>query len=807
MIPNAYEVSPELLRKTIDPSEFELDGTRESEALEGVIGQQRALSALEFGLGMKERGFNVYVAGPHGSGKMTTIRAFLENLAGKQETPPDWCYVNNFEDPYSPTVLNLPAGMGQRLKQDMKNMIEHLRKEIPKSFESEQYSGRKEEITGALTRRKAEIVEGFGEIASHSGFVVQSTPFGVALMPVLGERVLSDAEFHALPVEAQQKIQERKVKLEEQFKQATKEIREIEQKAQEQTQELDRKVILYVVGGLIEDLESKFKDFESVLHYLSLVQKAILENIAAFKPVAGQEALVTALAGRDPDLIFRKYEVNVFVDNSKNEGAPVVLELNPTFNNLFGRVEKEAQFASFTTDFTLIKSGALHRANGGYLVVHAEDLLRNPFSWDGLKRMLQSCEIQIEDLGERLGFMATKSLRPQPIPLNVKVVLVGSPLIYHLMLAYDNDFVELFKVKADFDTQMKLNAENVRSFFGFLCAFCKKENIRPLDSSAVAKVLEHACRMAEEKDNLSTQFGALANVIREADYWASLENSESITAESVRKALDSKVYRCNLIQERLQDLMLRGTILMSTTGTCIGRVNALSVVDMGDYAFGRPNKITASIGPGRAGILDIEREVKLGGPLHSKGILVLGGYLTRRYAQEAPLSLSCRLVFEQSYSAIDGDSASSAELSALLSALSGLPVSQGIAITGSVNQLGELQAIGGVNEKVEGFFDLCKARGLDGNQGVIIPRSNIQNLMLREDVVEAVRSKTFHVWAATNIDQAMEVLTETPAGDRTLTDRFPPNTVNYMVEHRLNEMAKCLSKLEASSAREYHEIR
>ena len=497
---------------------------------------------------------------------------------------------------------------------------------------------------------------------------------------------------------------------------------------------------------------------------------------------------------------FRKYQVNVLVDNSKQEGAPVVVELNPSYSNLFGRVEKEAHFGALYTDLTMIKAGSLHRANGGYLVLRAEDLLRNPFSWDGLKRALLSRQIEIEEPGERFGFMATKSVRPQPIPLDVKVALIGSPLLYYLLYASDDEFSELFKVKADFDTSMARDEENVQDFLAVLSTFCHKEKLKPLDASAVAKLLEHASRLAEDQEKLSTHFGALADVIREAHFWALQDGAPHVGAAHVQKALDEKLYRSNLIQERIQEMIARGTLLIDAAGEAVGQVNGLSVLSLGDYLFGKPSRITASVGPGREGVIDIEREVELGGPIHSKGVLILSGYLAQEYAQDKPLTLAARLVFEQSYEGIEGDSASSAELFTLLSALSGLPVKQGIAVTGSVNQHGELQAIGGVNQKIEGFFDVCQAKGLTGEQGVIIPQSNVQNLMLREDVVEAVKSKRFHVWPVKTIDEGIEILTGVPAGKRGPDGQFPEGTVGYRVDRRLREFAECLKEFPEAGA-------
>jgi lon-related putative ATP-dependent protease len=787
-----HELSPEQLRRSFDPHALGIETTEHIEPLEGIIGQRRAVSALQFGLGIQELGFNIYVAGPPGIGKMTAVKSFLEELARQKETPPDWCYVNNFEDPYQPKALRLPPGWGARLAQDIKNLIEHVRRELPKVFESEEYSARRDEIVKAINQQREAIINRVQEKASQAGFLLQAAPFGILIVPVLGGRPLSDAEFQSLPQAAREDIQRRRDALQEDLKVAMKEIRALEKLAQERLTELDRQVALYMVGGLIDDLREKYRELPEVLEYLDALQKDILENIELFK---GEQKSEGELPPWAKELPFRKYSVNVLVDNSKQQGTPVVVELNPVYHNLFGRIEKETQFGALYTDFTMIKAGSLHRANGGYLVLPIEDVLRSLLSWDGLKRALRSREIFIEELGERLGFIATKSLRPQPIPLDVKVVLVGHPIFYYLLHAYDEEFPELFKVKADFDTRMDASPENIRDFLKFLCTFCQKERLKHLDNTAVAKLLEHAARLAEDQQKLSTHFGAIADIIREANYWALQEGSSHIRARHVQRALDEKVYRSNLIQERIQEMIARDTLLIDTEGQAVGQVNGLSVINLGDYTFGKPSRITASVGAGREGIIDIEREVELGGPIHSKGVLILSGYLAQKYAQDKPLTLTAKLVFEQSYEGVEGDSASSAELYALFSALSGVPIKQGIAVTGSVNQHGEVQAIGGVNEKIEGFFDVCKIKGLTGEQGVLIPKSNVQNLMLREDIVEAVRAKKFHIWAVSTIDEGIEILTGVPAGERGRDGKFPEGTINYLVDQRLREFAECLKEI------------
>jgi len=792
-----YELSADRLRRTVEPEVLGIPSTQHLTPVKDIIGQKRAVTALRFGLSIQEGGFNIYVSGPPGIGKMTAVQAFLEELARPEETSPDWCYVNNFDDPYQPKVFRLATGQGRHLQADMKNLIEHVRHELPKAFESEEYGTKRDEIVKKLNREREVVLERVSEKASQAGFTLQATPLGIVMVPLLGGRPLDESQLAALPASAREDLQRRRESLQEELKTASKQVGELERTIRQKLQELDRGVALYVVGGLMGDLRERYKDSSDVSIFLEAVQKDIIENIEMFKSSGTSPLPQSPETAASPspwlrELPFRKYQVNVFVDNSQQEGTPVVVELNPSYTNLFGRIEKEPQFGSLYTDFTLIKAGSIHRANGGYLVLPVEDVLKNFFSWDGLKRALRTREITIEELGERMGFLVTKSLRPQPIPLRLKVVLVGRPLLYYLLHAYDEDFPELFKVKADFDTSMPLNAENTQDFLTFLGVFCNKENLRHLDAGAAARLLEHSFRLAEDQEKISTHFGALADVIREAHHWAAQEASVYINRAHILKALDAKVHRSNLIQERLQEMVTRGTLLIVTSGEVVGQVNGLSVIGLGDYYFGKPSRITVTVAPGRSGIVDIEREVELGGPIHSKGVLILSGYLPQKYTLEKPLSLSARVVFEQSYEGVEGDSASSTELYALLSGLSRLPVKQSIAVTGSVNQLGEVQAIGGVNEKIEGFFDVCNAKGLTGDQGVIIPQSNCRNLMLREDVLEATRRRQFHIWAVKTIDEGIEILTGFPAGSRGQDGLFPEGSVNSRVEQRLRQFAESL---------------
>jgi len=796
------EVPAERLRRICDPSSLGFRTTEGLKPVEGIIGQARAIRALQFGLAIQEHGFNIYVAGLPGTGRTTAVKAFLEELARQKEVPTDWCYVHHFKDPYFPKAMKLPPGKGKVLQEDMRKLVEEARREIPRVFEKEDYTMRRERIGDGLRKKREALFTRLGERAQEKGFLIQSSQVGLLIIPVVDGNPMSDQDFMALPPERKEEILKRRSVVEEELKAATKELKAAEKETNEELQNLDREVALFAVGYLLNDLKERYEDLPQVLNYLKEVQEDILENIGQFRGGGEGSSEMLLPMARLRELAFRKYQVNVVVDNSGMTGAPVVMEFNPTNNNLFGRIEKESEFGALVTDFTMIRAGSLHRANGGYLVVQVEELLRNIFSWDGLKRSIRNREIAIEEAGERLGFIATKSLSPEPIPLETKVILIGSPALYHLLFAYDEDFNELFKVKADFDTRMDWTEENIKTYAASLWSLCCRERLRHMDAGAVAKVIEHSSRLAEDQEKLSTRFIEISDIMREANHYASSAGSSLVTRGEVEKAIEERIYRSNLIQERINDLIAKGVLCIDTEGEVVGQVNGLAVISLGDFAFGRPNRITVSVGLGREGIIDIERESKLGGRIHTKGVMILGGFLADRYAQDKPLALSARLVFEQSYEEVEGDSASSTELYALLSALSGLPIRQGIAVTGSVNQKGQVQAIGGVNQKVEGFFQICQAKGLTGAQGVIIPESNLSNLMLKEEVVQAAREGKFHIWPVKTIDEGIEILTGQQAGQKRADLTFEPDTVNDRVNRRLQELARQLRDFMKEEGRE-----
>ncbi|MDH5794717.1 MAG: AAA family ATPase [Candidatus Bathyarchaeota archaeon] len=786
------ELSPEELRRECDPSIMKCETTEDLPPLEGIIGQERAVRALRFGLDIKERGFNIYAAGEAGTGRTTAVKDFLEEIARTKSVPLDCFYVNNFKNSYEPKAIKLPPGKGTVFQKDMSNLISEVRRELPKAFESEDYAAKRETTIKAIEEERQNLFAQLSKRAQEEGFVLQSSPIGLLTIPVVKGRPLSEKEFLSLKPEMREEIQNRREELNADLRNAMRQLRGLERKTNEEVAKMNREVALYAVGYLVSDLKEKYEEFPEVVDFLEEAQSDILENIEQFvgEPKAPAQLRLPGIE----ELPFRKYEVNLIVNNSDLEGAPVVLELNPTYQNLFGRIEKEARFGVLTTDFTMIRGGSLHRANGGYLVLPTEEVIRNMFSWDGLKRALTNGQINIEEAGERLGFITTKSLKPAPIPLDIKVILIGNPLFYQTLYMYDPEFRELFKVKADFDVTMDRTEESMHKYASFVCTFCRREKLRHLDSSAVAKVIAYGSRLADDKEKLSTRFADVADIIREANFYAAQENSKHVTASHVRKAIEEKMYRSSLIQEKIQELIERDVLLIDTEGEAVGQVNGLSVMSLGDFAFGRPSRVTASIGIGREGVIDIEREAKLGGPIHTKGVMILSGYLSEKYAQDKPLSLSARLVFEQSYSGVEGDSASSTELYAMLSALSGLPIKQSIAVTGSVNQKGEVQPIGGVNEKVEGFFEVCKAKGLTGQQGVLVPQSNVQNLMLKEEVVDAVKDGKFHMYSVKTIDEGIEILTGVKAGERQPDGTFSVGSVNHKVDRRLREMAERLKE-------------
>ena len=790
----ANELPPEKLRKVCDSKLIRCKTTEELIPLREIIGQERAVRALKFGLGIRDHGFNIYVAGFPGTGRKTAVKNFVEEVARDKPVPPDWCYVNNFSNQYEPRAIQLPAGNGKEFQNNVKNLVENIRTALPKAFESDDYTSRREATIRGLEKQRKALIDKLNAKAQQEGFIIQSTPIGLLLIPVINGKPLSQEELLNLPQETKAKIQEKREKLEAELRNTMRQFSDMERKIREEIKKLNREVAIYAIGHLVEELMEKYSENSEITDYLKNLQNDILDNLYQFLKRDEPQQQMPFSVPWMKEARFKKYEVNVVVDNSDCKGAPVVMETNPNYQNLIGRTEKEAQFGALVTDFTMIRSGSLHKANNGFLIIPVEDLLRNSFSYEGLKRALRDEKIVIEEPQERYGFISTKSLKPEPIPLNIKVILIGNPYLYQQLFILDTDFKELFKVKAEFDTTMARNEENVQKYAAFVCTLCQKENLKHLGKLALAKLVEYSQRIAQDQQKLSTRFAEVGDIVREANFYADQEKSDVVMEKHVIKAIEEKIYRSKLVQEKIQEMISRGVLLIDTEAEKIGQVNGLSVMGLGDFAFGNPSRVTASIGLGREGVIDIEREAKMGGPIHTKGVLILSGYLNWKYAQDKPLSLSTRLVFEQSYGGVEGDSASSTELYAILSALSELPVKQNIAVTGSVNQKGEVQAIGGVNEKIEGFFEVCKAKGLTGQQGVMIPESNVQNLMLKEEVIDAAKTGKFHIYSAKNIDEGIEILTGTKAGTKRKDGTFEEGTVNYRVNKKLLDMAEKLKE-------------
>mgnify|MGYP001379730650 CR=1 FL=1 len=795
-------LSPDRLTHRCDPESLSFDTTDSLSPAEEPVGQPRAAEALRFGIGMARDGYNIFALGEPGTGKYTLIRRFLDRRAAGEKVPPDVCYVNNFDDDHRPKILTVSPGTGKALEKDMKEMVENVRRALRAAFENEDYQNRRQSINQELQEKQQKAFQELQETAEKDNLKIMRTPSGLSFAPVIDEEVISPDEYEKLPEEEREHLEKRVSELQKEAGKIFQQIPQWQREIGEKQRELDREVSRYAVGPVIEELVRKYEDNERIVEHLESVEKDIIENLQMFRqPEAGQQGAFQQLlqqqggqaAGGDGDAesqAMRKYRVNVVVDNSRAKGAPVVYEENPTYQNLIGRVEHQAQMGALVTDFHMIRAGALHRASGGYLILDALKVLRDPFAWEGLKRALRSEQVKIESLGQMYSLISTVSLEPEPLPLDIKVVLTGPPLVYYLIRHYDPEFGELFKVAADFAHQMDRSRENQEALAGLIAGAVKNEGLRPFDRGAVARVIEHSARTAGDGEKLSVHMQRLSDLLREADYWAAENGNGSVAAEDVQKAIDAWIYRSDRLRERMQEQIDRGIVFVDTEGTAVGQINGLSVLPLGEVSFGRPSRITARVSLGKGNVVDIEREVEMGGPIHSKGVLILAGYLRARYAWENPLSLSASLVFEQSYGGIDGDSASSAELYALLSAISKIPLRQSLAVTGSVDQHGRIQPIGGVNEKIEGFFDTCSARGLTGDQGVLIPDANTPHLMLRRDVVEAVEKGRFQIYPVKTVDEGIELLTGKTAGTPDENGAFAKDTVNGVVYRRLAEMAR-----------------
>jgi lon-related putative ATP-dependent protease len=780
-------LSPDQLYRPCDTDRFTFTTTDDLEDVAEGIGQMRAIDAAHFGIGMRHAGYNLYVMGRPGSGKRTLIQQLLDQRVLQEAKPADWCYVHNFTQPHKPRAIQLPAGMGTRFHADMQQLVSELQATIPAVFEGDEYRRRLSQIDDEYSERQTHAFGEVGDEANKHGVVLLRTPNGFSFAPAKGDEVMNPDDYDKLPQEEKTRIENEIDSLQEQLEKVIRQVQQWRRERIERVRKLNEEVVLFAVGHLMDDLRRDYADFPEVCSYLNEVQQNVVESVNEFRhPKEGMSGLA-ALTAELPN--FSRFRVNLLVGRDGTEGAPVVYEEHPTYQNLIGRVEHIAQLGALVTNFLLIKPGALHMANGGYLLLDAIKLLTQPFSWEGLKRALATHEIRIESLGQMYSLVSTVSLEPEPIPLDTKVVLLGNRMLYYLLAQYDPDFGELFKVTADFEDEIERSADNDLLYARLVGTLVRRDKLRPFDRGAVARVIEHSARRAEDAERLSTHVESLADLVREADFWATQDKREVVAREDVERAIEAQIKRSDRLRVRSHEAILRGILHIDTESEQVGQVNALSVFQLGDFSFAQPSRITANTRLGEGELIDIQREVKLGGSIHSKGVLILSSLLAARYAAEQPLSLSASLVFEQTYGQVEGDSASVAELCALLSSLANAPIRQSLAVTGSVDQFGRVQAIGAVNEKIEGFFDICNMRGLSGKQGVLIPASNVMHLMLRRDVVEAAAAGRFHIYPVETVDQALELLTGIAVGAPDVE-----GSLNQRVAQRLKHLAELRRK-------------
>ncbi len=791
------ELTPKQLRNQCDPGLFKFETTAELADLAEPIGQQRAVDALEFAANIDSDGYNVYVMGRVGTGRSTISREFLDKRSKRQPTPDDWCYVYNFSDPHTPKAIKLPAGKGARWQSDMDKVIGELVTQVLAAFESDEYNEKRDDLLRSFRDERNKELQEFEKEVEAAGFTLGRSPAGLIVAPASDGEVMDPQQYRDLPEEEREQLEEKRQELQGTLAEIMRRGQREERQTRQQVQELDRAVARSVVEPLLRDIRKKNKRQDEVLQHLDEIQDDLLDNISSLRQSAedGDEQMRLAAAmgvGAGAMPIMERYGINVLINNQDLKGAPVIMESNPTIEALTGEVEHQTHMGALVTDFTMIKAGALHKANGGYLILEALQVLQRPFAWDALKRALKSRQVRIESLRDQLRFISTVSLEPAAIPLEVKVILIGSPLLYYLLYEYDEDFRKLFKVKADFDNQIDRSAKTCRRFAAYIGQMCREEDLPHFLPEAAAQVVEYGSRLASDQKKLSISFSEVSNVVREAAYWAARSKREVVTADDVRYALEQQALRSSRIQERIIEMTKDGTIMVDVDGDVVGQINGIAVMQLGDYVLGKPGRITCLTYMGRAGVVNIDREAKLTGRIHDKGLLTISGFLGERYGREFPLSLSATISFEQIYEEIEGDSAASTELYALLSSLAQVPIKQGIAVTGSVNQRGQVQAIGGVNGKIEGYYATCKAMGLTGEQGVVIPDANVRHLVLNDEVIEAVANGEFHIWSVKTIDEGIEILTGVKAGKRNKDGKYPEASINGRVEARLREMAETM---------------
>lgn len=789
------ELSVSQLRLRCDPSSLGFSTTDDLPDLQSVIGQPRALRALDLGSEVTGPGYNIFILGQPGSGRTTLSREYLQRKAITEPVPDDWCYLNNFKEPRTPLALHLPAGQGTIFREDISNFIRFCLREIPAAFKSQEYNQERDRLLEELNKQQEAEFLRLQQHAGKFNFIVARTPVGIVLVPSIEGKPIKPEDVSKLSEEQRQKLENLQQKLSQDVEKTIERLRNLATQISEQLAQLNTATVLFHIGPEIQALLEKYVEHPDVIQHLEAIKKDILEHSELFQNPEegeGRQSAEATLA------LQQRYQVNLLVDNSQQQGAPVILETHPVYSNLLGRIEHEMIMGAARTDFTKIRAGAFHRANGGYLILPARDLLLSPYAWEGVKRVLRDGALRISEIGSQLGLISTETLEPQPIPLKIKVILIGPPLVYYLLREYDEDFAKLFKVQAEFGATMDRTPQAENDYGLFVKSVVEDNQLPPFDNTAVARIIEFSARMAEDQNKLSTRFGRISDLVRESAYWGrkngDLSEKNLVTSRSVERAIEEAIFRQNLLDERIQEMIANDTIMVDVSGESVGRVNALSVLSLGDFAFGRPSRLSATVAPGREGVVDIERQAKLGGPIHTKGVLILSGYLNSAYAHLAPLSLSASLTFEQSYGSIEGDSASAAELFALLSAIARIPLRQDLAITGSVNQHGQVQAIGGVNEKIEGFFATCKAKGLSATQGVIIPQSNVRHLMLRQEVIQAVADGKFHIYPITYIEQGLELLSGLPMGELDADEQYPAGSFNHALSARLEEFQEVLEK-------------
>ncbi len=772
--------------------------TADLSPLKDIIGQERAVEALAFGLRMKKKGYNIYISGISGTGRSSYSNSITEKLAEEMPVPNDWVYVYNFKNPDRPRALSMEAGVAVQFKKDIEGLIEQLREQIPSAFEGTEYETKRNEIYQAFKRNNQKIIDELNEIGQSYGFIFRESDHGLVTIPLLDGRPMKQEEYTTLPPEEMEKIRENSNQLNLEALEIFNKLKSLEEDLQDNIKKLDEEIGYNVINYSINRLVQRYGHREKIVSYINQLEQDIVEHISHFKRnnTSDEEVpkMVMQMQMKDEEGFFIRYRVNLFINNGELNKAPIINETNPTFNNILGTIEYKNEMGILKTDFTQIKPGALHMANGGFLLLNIKEVLTQPYSWETLKRTLKTGEINIEPLNKVTGYVVTSSLKPEPIPLDIKVILIGDANIYHGLYSMDEDFRKLFKIMADFDVEMKKDEENVLKMARFIASHCEKEGLKHFDKGAVARVIEYSSRLADHQEKLSSRFNQIVEILYEADTWAEVEGAELVAKAHVDKAINQKIYRNSKYEEKLNEMFKDGTLLIDVTGEKVGQINGLAVMGTGEYSFGKPNRITVSTYRGKTGIINIEREVKKSGSIHDKGVLILSGYLGQKYAQEQPLSLGVSISFEQNYSMIDGDSASSTELYGILSSIAGVPIDQSIAVTGSVNQNGEIQPIGGVNEKIEGFYDVCRLQGFTGQQGVMIPRQNVKNLMLKQGVIDAVKEGTFHIYAIGHVEEGIEILTGIPAGIKDEKGVYPPGTINSMVMEKLREASEADKK-------------